>query len=69
MNVLDQVSLHVARLPNILYRAVKEGSEQEFDRRPISCGFSKHDEFGFGDRHSLSLEEQVAQVLIAATAP
>ena len=35
------------------------GSEREFDERPISRGFSKHDEFGFGNRHTLSLEEQV----------
>jgi hypothetical protein len=36
------------------------GSEQEFDKRPISCGFGESDEFGFGDRHTLSLEEPVA---------
>jgi hypothetical protein len=36
------------------------GSEREFDKRPISRSFPKHDEFGFGDRHALSLEEQVA---------
>ncbi len=37
-----------------------EGSEQEFDGRPISCGFPESDEFGLGDRHALSFEEQVA---------
>jgi len=34
------------------------GSEQEFDKRPISCGFGESDEFGFGDCHTLSLEGQ-----------
>jgi len=29
-------------------------------KRPISCGFGESDEFGFGDRHTLSLEEQAA---------
>jgi hypothetical protein len=36
------------------------GSEQEFDKRPISSGFSESDELGLGGRHALSLEEQVA---------
>jgi hypothetical protein len=38
----------------------KMGSEQEFDKRPISSGFSESDELGLGGRHALSLEEQVA---------
>src|SRR5437762_5952856 len=33
------------------------GSEQESGGRPISCGFPENDEFGFGNRHTLSLEE------------
>ncbi len=36
------------------------GSEQEFDGRPISRGFPESDEFGLGDGHTLSLEEQIA---------
>jgi hypothetical protein len=36
------------------------GSEQEFDKRPILCGFPKKHEFGLGDSHALSLEQQVA---------
>jgi hypothetical protein len=36
------------------------GSEQEFDKRSKSRGSPEHDEFGFGDGHTLSLEEQVA---------
>jgi hypothetical protein len=35
------------------------GSEQEFDKRPISRGFPENHEFGFGDSHTLSLEEQI----------
>jgi hypothetical protein len=33
------------------------GSEQEFDKKPISRGFPKSHEFGLGDGHTLSLEE------------
>jgi hypothetical protein len=36
------------------------GSEQEFDKGSILRGLPEHDEFGFGDGHALSLEEQVA---------
>ena len=36
------------------------GSEQEFDKRAISRGLSENHEFGLGDGHALSLEEQVA---------
>jgi hypothetical protein len=36
------------------------GSEQEFDKKPILCGFPEKHEFGLGDSHTLSLEEQVA---------
>jgi hypothetical protein len=35
------------------------GSEQEFDRRSILGGFPENNKFGFGDGHTLSLEEQV----------
>jgi len=37
----------------------KKGSEQEFDRRSILGGFPENNKFGFGDGHTLSLEEQV----------
>ena len=39
---------------------VKNGSEQESDKEPISRGFPENHEFGFGGGHALSLEEQVA---------
>jgi hypothetical protein len=55
--------LHGARLPldrKIRDEGTKMGSEQEFDKRPISSGFSESDELGLGGRHALSLEEQVA---------
>ena len=42
-----------------LYGWIKFGSEQEFDKRPISRGFPENHEFGFGDSHTLSLEEQI----------
>ena len=29
-------------------------------------GFLKNDEFGLGDRHALGLEQQIAEILIAA---
>ena len=35
------------------------GSEQEFDKRPISRSFPEKHEFGLGDGHTLSLEEQI----------
>jgi hypothetical protein len=35
------------------------GSEQEFDKRPISRGFPENREFGFGDGHALRLEQKV----------
>ena len=40
--------------------ARKMGSEQEFDKRPISRGSPEKHEFGFGDGHALRLEQQVA---------
>jgi hypothetical protein len=43
------------------------GSEQEFDKKPISRGFSENHEFGLGDGHALSLEQQVAQILVASS--
>jgi hypothetical protein len=45
------------------------GSEQEFDA-PILCRLSdllKFNEFGVGDGHAFGLQQQVADVLIAAT--
>jgi hypothetical protein len=45
-------------LSGVLFQ--KFGSEREFDKSSISCGFGESDEFGFGDRHTLSLEEQAA---------
>jgi hypothetical protein len=46
------------------------GSEQEFDGAPILCRLSdllKFNEFGVGDGHAFGLQQQVADVLIAAT--
>ena len=43
------------------------GSERESDGRSILGDFLKDYEFSFCDRHALSLEEQVGQVLIAAS--
>src|SRR6266403_5571980 len=42
------------------------GSAQEFvETRILGC-FLKHDEFGLGDCHALGLEQQVAEILVAA---
>jgi hypothetical protein len=42
------------------------GSAQEFvEARILGC-FLKNDEFSLGDRHALSLEQQVAETLVAA---
>ena len=46
-----------------------EGSEQEFDGRPISCGLPEGDEFGPGRSHALGLQQQIAQVFVAAATP
>src|SRR5579864_3049773 len=40
-------------------RARIYGSEQEFDKRPISRGVPENHEFGFGDGHALRLEQEV----------
>jgi hypothetical protein len=45
------------------------GSEQEFDKRAISYGSPENQEFGIDDGHALSLEAQVAPVLVASSAP
>ncbi len=37
----------------------KNGSEQELGERPILSGFPENHEFGLGNGHALSLEEQV----------
>jgi uncharacterized protein len=42
------------------------GSEREFGEARILGGFLKNDEFGLGDCHALGLEQQVAEVLVAA---
>ena len=43
------------------------GSAQEFvETRILGC-FLENDEFGLGDRHALSLERQIAEILVAAT--
>lgn len=42
------------------------GSEREFvETRILGC-FLKNDEFGLGDCHALGLEQQVAEILVAA---
>src|ERR1035437_7149359 len=47
----------------------KSGSAQEFvETRILGC-FLKNDEFGLCDRHALSLEQQVAEILVAAAPP
>ena len=53
------------------YRAIdrlrKVGSAQEFvETRILGC-FLKNDEFGLSDGHALGLEQQVAEILVAAT--
>jgi len=48
----------------------KSGSEQEFDGAPILCrlfDLLKFNEFGIGDGHAFGFQQQVADVLIAAT--
>ena len=42
------------------------GSAQEFVETRILGGFLKDDEFGLGGRHALGLEQQIAQILVAA---
>src|SRR6266478_1798365 len=44
----------------------KKGSAQEFDKTRILGCFLKNEEFGLGDRHALSLEQQVTEILVAA---
>jgi hypothetical protein len=41
---------------------------QEYEGAHISCGFRERDEFGFDGCHALSLEQQVAEVFVTATA-
>src|ERR1700730_19365847 len=43
------------------------GSAQEFVETLILGCFLKNDEFGLGDGHALGLEQQVAEILVAAT--
>ena len=42
-----------------------KGSAQEFVEARILGGCLKNDEFGLGDRHALSLEQQIAEILVA----
>ena len=42
------------------------GSAQEFVETRILGYFPKNDEFGLGDRHALGLEQQIAEVFVAA---
>src|SRR6266566_5267600 len=44
----------------------KLGAGREFVDKRILGGFLKDDEFGLGDRHALSLEQQVAEILVTA---
>jgi hypothetical protein len=44
----------------------KKGCAQEFGETCILGGFLKNDEFGLGDRHSLGLEQQIGEILVAA---
>jgi hypothetical protein len=43
------------------------GSAQEFVEAHILSRFLKNDEFSLGDRHALSLEQQIAEILVAST--
>jgi hypothetical protein len=54
MNVMG----HVLEM-TFIDRASFSGSEQEFDKKPISRGFPENHEFGLGDSHTLSFEEQI----------
>ena len=48
--------------------ASEGGSEQEFDgTRNLGC-FLEDDEFGLDGGHALSLQQQIAQILVAAAA-
>src|SRR5947209_8643926 len=42
------------------------GSAQEFDGACILSRFLKNDKFCFCDRHALRLEQQIAEILVAA---
>lgn len=46
----------------------KAGSAREFDRSRILGCFPENDKFGLGGRHSLRLEQQVAEILVTASA-
>ncbi len=43
------------------------GSAQEFVETLILGGFLENHELGLGERHALGLEQQVAEILVAAT--
>ena len=44
---------------------INVGSAREFVETSILGCFLKNDKFGLGDRHALSLEQQVAEILVA----
>src|SRR5437660_495991 len=73
----DHISLQEKASPSCSSRQVHSGprcqsklrgSAREFVETRILGGFLKNDEFGLGDRHALSLEQQIAEILVA-TAP
>jgi hypothetical protein len=47
---------------------MKKGSEQESDGSRILGRFLEDDEFGSDRRHALHFEEQVPEILVAASA-
>jgi hypothetical protein len=63
LQLSDNVRLKSATLAVLVSNL---GSEQEFvETRILGC-FLKNDEFGLGDCHALGLEQQVAEILVAA---
>jgi hypothetical protein len=54
------------RIMGVFIGDYKNGSAREFAETRILGCFLKDDEFGLGDRHALSLEQQVAEILVTA---
>jgi hypothetical protein len=48
------------------FKERKIGSAQEFVETRILGRSLKNDKFGLGDRHALGLEQEVAEILVAA---
>ena len=44
------------------------GSEQEFDKLGILCGFPENDKFGLGCCHPLSFEQEVVEIPVPSPA-